>query len=279
MTGKKPRPRTEPMYSGGNRKDFPITTGYDSVDSLDFIGSYLFHSQNILICQGFYNGRFSGCFAPSKRYSPRPRVFWVIRDDEDSFFDSVEEHCDTVNGKSEQIYSLACDENLGFAVFFMKKYGTAQAIVTNLSRIERKWKDGFEVTSCAARGSTFYIVMTKDTREYKDKQQKWFTCSTWNEICHEIDVEIKAGFTLTGICYCTGLRQYFVITTKLPEVKSSHHFDDTTAALNWMDEQHHVGYHPILIFTDPLTVNKTLVVMTTDTNRSSYKYTFGFKLE
>lgn len=278
MTGKKPRPRTEPMYSGGNRRDFPITTGYDSVDSIDFIKSHVSKSKNILVCQSFYNGRFSGCFASSKRYSPRLVASWVILKDYDSLLKLVKESEDRVNGNSEQIYSLACDQNFGFAVFRMGKYGTAQAIVTNLSDIEKKWEDGFAITSCAARGSTFYIVMTKGTVEYRDKQQKWFTFYTWNKTRDEINEQIKAGFTVTGICYCTGLTQYLVVTTKIPEVKSRHNFDDTNAVLNWMDEQHLVGYHPTVIFTDPI-LNKALVVMTTDENRSSYQYVFGYKLK
>jgi len=202
----------------------------------------------------------------------------VILKDYDSFLELVKESGDRVNGQPEQIYSLACDENLGFAVFFMNKYGTAQAVVTNLSDIEKKWEDGFQVTSCAARDSTFCIIMTKDTDEYRDKQQMWFTCYTWNKTCDQINEQIKAGFTVTGICYCTGLRQYFVVLTKIPEVKNSHYIYDTTAVLNWMDEQHHVGYHPTIIFTDPI-LNKTLVVMTTDEKRSSYQYVFGYKLK
>ena len=277
MTGKKRRPSTEPMYSGGNRREFPITTGYDSVDSIDFIASHLLNSQKILICQDFYDGRFSGCFAPSKKYSPRPTVSWEIERNFDSFLELVKDH-DRVNGKSEQIYSLTCDENLGFAAFFMAKYGTAQAIVTNLSDIEKKWNDGFEVTSSAALGSTFYIVMTKGTKEYKGKSQMWFTFNRWNETYDEINKQYKAGYTVTGICYSTGLREYFVVMTKIPEVQSHHYFEDAAVALDWMEEQHHVGYHPTIIFNVP-TFDATLVAMTTDENRSGYEYTFGYKLE
>ena len=64
MTGKKPRPWTEPMYSGGNRKDFPITIGFDSAEYGDLIGSHITeYDENILICQSFINGYFIGCFA------------------------------------------------------------------------------------------------------------------------------------------------------------------------------------------------------------------------
>ena len=271
MTGKKRRPSTEPMYSGGNRREFPITTGYDSVDCIDFFASHLLNSQKILICQDFYDGRFSGCFASSKKYSPRPTVSWEIESNFDSFLELT-------LVKSEQIYSLTCDENLGFAAFFMAKYGTAQAIVTNLSDIEKKWKDGFAVTSSAALGSTFYVVMTKGTKEYKGKSQMWFTFNRWDKTYDEINKQHKAGYTVTGICYSTGLREYFVVMTKIPEVQSSHYFEDAAVALDWMDEQHHVGYHPIIIFNVP-TFDATLVVMTTDENRSDYEYTFAYKLE
>ena len=274
MTGKIRHLSTEPMYSGGNRNDFQITPGCDSVDYIDFISSHLLNSQNILICQGFYNGRFSGCFASSKRYSPRPSASWAIQCDFGSFLEFIREY-DRV--KSEQIYSLACDENLGFAAFFIEKYGTAPVIVTNVDDIEKKWDDGFDITSCTARGSTFYIVMTKGTREYEDKEQMWFTSNRRNEAYDEINEQYEAGLTVTGICYSTGLRQNFVVFTKIPEVQSSYYFDDTTVALNWMAEKHHVGYHPTVIFTDP-TLNKTLAVMTSDENRSNYEYTFGYKL-
>ena len=54
MTGRKLRPGTEPMYSGGNRDDFPITIGYDSVKYKDFVSSHLFNSENILVCQSLH---------------------------------------------------------------------------------------------------------------------------------------------------------------------------------------------------------------------------------
>ena len=278
MTGKKRRPSTEPMYSGGNRRDFPITRGYDSVDYIDFIASHLLNSQDILICQDFNNGHFSGCFAPSKLYSPRPIVSLWIERNFDSFLKSINKY-DRVNGLLVQIYSFACDENLGFAAFFMANYGTAQAIVTNLNDVKKKWEDGFKITSSAARGSTFYIVMTKDTKEYQYKGQMCASFNTWKDTYDTIDEWYKAGYTLTGICYCTGRRQYFVAMTMIPEVQSSQYFDDTAVALNWVEEQHHVGYHPTLIFNIPTLNNKTLVVMTTDGNRSSYEYKFGYKLE
>ena len=211
-------------------------------------------------------------------YSPRPAVSWEIERNIDSFLELVKER-DQVNGRSEQIYSLAYDENLGFSTFFRADYGTAQAIVINLADIEKKGGDGFRITSVVAQGSTFYVVMTKGTKEYRGKSQMWFISNTWNETYDKINEQHKAGYTVTGICYSTGLREYFAIMTKIPEVQSSHYFDDAAVALNWMEEQHHVGYHPTLIFTVPTLLNKTLVVMTTDENRSGYEYKFGYNLE
>jgi len=277
MTGRKSRPGTEPMYSGGNRKDFPITTGYDSVKYEDFISSQLFNSENILICQSFHNGCFSGCFAPYKRYSPRPALSLASGSDNDSFLESVNAHSKGINGRQQNIYSLACDENLGFGVFFMEKYGTAQALVTKFSDIQKKWKEGFRITSCAARGPTFFIIMTKDTEEYRDKLQMCFNRNTWNKTCGEINKHIKAGYTVTGICYSTGLKRYLVVMTKIPEVQSSHYCDDTTAVLDWIEEKRHVGYHPTLIFRHP-TVDKTLAVVTTDENRSESFCIHNYKL-
>ena len=164
MTGKKPRPSTEPMYSGGNIRDFPISSGYhESVGYTEFISSYVKNSKNILICQSVCNGTFSGTFAPSKRYSPVPSTSWGFRDNYDSFLEFVKKKWKRRNGKSQNIYSLACDENLGFGVFFIENYGTSQTIVKDTSHVQKKWNEGFKITACDAQGSKFYVIMTKDT--------------------------------------------------------------------------------------------------------------------
>ena len=69
-----------------------------------------------------------------------------------------------MNGKSKKIYSLVCDEKFGFGAFFMDGYGTKQVIIESTDDIQKQWKDGLKITSCAALDSTFYIVMTKDTK-------------------------------------------------------------------------------------------------------------------
>ena len=160
----------------------------------------------------------------------------------------------------------------------MENYGTNQCIVMNLIQIYEKRNDGFEITACAARGSNFYIIMTQDTDEYSDRAQIYFFRNTWNETYTKIRNKWDARYTVTGICYSTGLRKYFVVMTKMPEVQSRYYFNDLATVLNWMEEQYHVGYHPTVIFTDP-TLHKTLVVVTKDKNISNCSNAYCFKLK
>ena len=276
MTGNKLRPRTEPTYSGGKIRDFRITSGYGTVDYTDFISSHIFNSQNILISQSMHDGFFSGIFAISKLYNPRPATSWGIKRNYDAFLEFVNEEWKWVDGKSKGIYSLACDEKFGFGVFFMEGYGTTQAIIKSTDDIEKQWDDGLKITSCAALDSTFYIIMTEDTKEYHEKQQMWFTRSTWRETRDEIQKGYKEGKAITGICYSTGLEQYLVVMTKMPQGQTYRWFD-TTETITMSDKKFKQGFHPTIIFKDP-TDNKTLSVITKDENRSGYVRRANFKL-
>ena len=90
-------------------------------------------------------------------------------------------------------------------------------IIRNTSDIQKFWKDGFRVTACAARGSTFYIIVTKSTKEYGEKSQEWITGNTWLEVDTEIRKSYRTGKFITGICYSTGLEQYFVVMTEMSQ--------------------------------------------------------------
>ena len=270
MTGKKLRPRTEPIYSGGNRQDFPISYGYETVDYTDFISSHIFNSQNILISQSMHNGCFSGIFASSELYNPRPAASWGIRSTYDRFLVFANEEWKQVNGKSKRIYSLACDEQFGFGVFFIKGYGTKQAILKNPDDIKKIWAEGLKITSCTALDSTFYIIMTKDTKEYHGKNQTWFTRSTWKKANDEIQEGYQEGKVITGICYSTGLKRYFVVMTASMGEQCFRWFDRTEKMNDWEDKKCKQGFHPTIIFIDPTDKN-TLIVMTKDKNRSRFQ--------
>ena len=279
MTGKKLRPRTEPMYSGGNIQDFCITSGYDTVDYTDFISSHIFNSENILISQNMHNGFFSGIFASSKLYNPRPSITWGIRRNYVEFLVFAKEEAKCVNGKSKSIYSLACDEQFGYGVFFMEGYGSEQFILKSTDDILKLWNDGLQITSCAALNSSFYIIMTKHTREYHGKLQMWFTRSTWQETNNEIQKGYQKGKAITGICYASGLKLYFVVMTASIGEQCFMWFDTTEgkAMDDWKTEKYDQGFHPTIIFKDP-TDDKILIVMTKDENRSGYVRRADYKL-
>ena len=279
MTGKKQRPITEPMYSGGNLLDFPVSAGYYEIDYTDFISSYIVNSQGIVISQSMHDGYLSACFATTSLYRPRPLVTWWIPRDYDTFISFVKGLWE----KSTRIYSLACDERFGFGVFLMKNFGTNQAIITNTSDIQKFWKDGFRITACAARGSTLYLIMTKSTKEYGEKSQEWITGNTWLEIDTEIRKSYQTGKVITGICYSTGLEQYFVVMTEMPHGQCYAWQTDNTKEgyfkrEKWLKKKSEEGYHLTIIFNDP-TDDKILFVMTKDGNISEYTYKINHKMK
>ena len=271
MTGKMQRPETEPMYSGGNRLEFPVTSKYNTADYTDFIQGHMTNTDNLVISQSMHGGKFSAIFAPSKLYSPRPAHKWGIRRSYDSFVEFVEEEWKWVNGKSKVIYSLSCDENFGFGVYLMENYGTNQTILSGTANIEKNLDEGLQITACAARKSTFYIIMTKDRKEYQGKGQKWFAREKWKQVDDDIQEGYKDGKAITGMYYSIDLKQYFVVMTETPGKQSYKWINVSTEENsdreNWVGEKYKQGLHPTIIFKGP-TVNKLLIVMTVDENRS-----------
>ena len=272
MTGKKSRPRTEPIYSGGKLIDYPITTGYDVTNYTDLISSYTINTQSVLISQSMLDGYFYGIFAPSKLLS----TVWGKRKDFVSFGQFVEEEWQWVNGKSNMIYSLAYDRCVGLGVFFTENFGTTQLVLYNISisEIQEKWNKGYHITACVGTADIVgvCIVMTKDAEEYKGKTQAWFACSTWEEACLTITQYYKERFIITGICYSERELQYFVVMTQSPEVQSSKWFDiNGFGPTSWIDKKDKEGFHPTIIFADPV-LKKTLLVVTTGRCHNNYRH-------
>ena len=138
LTGKLSRPKKEPIYSGGDRTQYPITSGYNKCSYTDYLSGHLKNNKNILISQNLCNKKFSSIFAPTKLYNSRPAMSWGIRSSYDGFSDYVDEQWEM----NKKIYSLACDEDLGFGCYFMDKYGDVQSIVTKTTNIREKWDEG-----------------------------------------------------------------------------------------------------------------------------------------
>ena len=42
------------------------------------------------------------------------------------------------------------DENFGFGVYLMEKYGRNQTILSGTANIQKNWDEGIEITACAA---------------------------------------------------------------------------------------------------------------------------------
>ena len=267
MTGKKPRPRTEPMYSGGNIHDFKITSGYDTVDYSEFIGSYVFNTEYILVSQSMCDGFFSGIFANSNLYSTKPSLAWgIIGNYDEDFLLFVNEQWKN----SRNIYSLTCDKKFGFGAIFMAGFGTKQVLLKGTEDIKKNWNEGLRITTCAAgRGSKFYVIMTKDTQEYHGKGQLCFISDSWKRANDDIQEQYRDGYALTGICYSSGLGRYLIVMTASIAEQCFRWFDTTElkAMDDWEMKKHDQGFHPSIIFRDP-TDNKTLIVMTKDKNRS-----------
>ena len=275
ITGKKPRPGTEPLYSLKNRNDFPITAGYDKGEYTAFVASHVSSSEDILISQSFHSGHLSCIFGSSKNYRPRPAVSYAILNHYDSFIELVQKK--KTGKKSNHIYSLECDENLGFAAFFMEQYGTAQTILTNTSDVEKKMKDGFKITACTAQGSVFYIIMTKGTKDYKGKQE-WFTSDSWDEAKSLIQEKYKERRVVTGICYSTGQNKYLIVVMEIPHDQIFRKFNRGADLKAWVKKEHTAdGSHPTIIFRDPKD-EQTLVVMIKDGSDEPYSCTYDFKV-
>ena len=147
MTGKKRRPSTEPMYSGGTHLDFPRIIGFHLHDYTDFVSGNIKGTQRILISQSMHDRCFSGCFATSKLYCPKPALAWGNRKKYEAFEMWK-------NTKSKNIYSLACDEKFGFGVFLMEGFGTSQSIVTSMYKgnIRRQWDEGLRAKRPQQKG-------------------------------------------------------------------------------------------------------------------------------
>ncbi|XP_068670715.1 uncharacterized protein [Montipora foliosa] len=270
MTGKKPRPSTEPIYSGGSLYDFPVNSKYNRQTYTDLITGFVANTKNILLWQSLHDGCFSGCFGTSDLYSRTPACAWGIRSDYESFVQSVHE----MGNKGYGIYSLACDEQFGFGVFLMKDFGSFQYIFQlEWETIRKKANEGFKITACATRGSKFYVVMTKNTKEYNGKAQSCFTKNS----CSDVTSRIKMGYNeeqaITGICYSVGLHKFFVVMTKEPsKYQVSRWFDTSSDAEKWIDEN--VKGDPTGIGFYVAAEGKFLGVVTKDKN---LKVTNGIK--
>ena len=124
--------------------------------------------QEKLLCQNFCNGRLSACFVHDTVDSePTPVMSWMLYDTYMEFREGV-----IVNKKEKKIiYSLTCDDTLGFGVGYMEVLGhqQTQVIVTDQTQIRKHLDEGKKITACSAFNSKFYVVMTANVEALRSE--------------------------------------------------------------------------------------------------------------
>ena len=149
------------------------------------------------------------------------------------------------------------------------------------SNVMISYQKGKKITSCTAKGSTFYFVMTKNVVGYHGKRQCWFTRSSWAEIEIEIEKNWSNGKVITGICYNQGLKQYLVVMTESAADQSYRCFkySEFSEQSKWEDKEYdEKDRHPTIYFLDPNN-HQLLIVYTSDENRSTYTAWPWFSLQ
>ncbi len=236
---------------------------------------------HILISQNFCDGHLYALFGSHKKYGPAPTAWGGLYSDYSDFSSYIDKNWNS--SPSKNIYSIAADETHGFGGFFMKGFGTGQTLVVKSSYetlqkdIREEWDKGKMITSCSARGSTFYVVMTKDVEGFNGKDQVWFM-KDWSDANKKIDEEYEKGKIITSICYNHGLKKFFVAMTESKRGQAIRWFSDFDERKKWMAEKYKDGYRPTITFNDS-NDDKLLVVMTKDENISDYILHPRFEIE
>ena len=257
------RPSSEPLYSLGNRDEFPIPERHRLVKYYDFIYSIIMNNDKMLISQSIYHNYLSAVFARNERYTAKDSACWKGR--------SYGELLECVERKRGfRIYSLAADDATGmFFMYMLQGYGGRdQSIITELSDIEEKWKEGKKITCCTSLGDRYYIVMTENVVGSQGKQFL-ITHSSWPDVESMIEKYYKEGKIITALCYNVGRQEYLVVMATSRATQSfewRRHSGSNGFDISMEDEEEDNEKHITLVFKDPKD-NRNLVVRTSDKHR------------
>ena len=270
------RPSREPLYSKGDRDQYPIPEEYSKVRYVDFVSSHVKNSDNMLISQSIHESKFCGIFGTHKRYKTKSTsTSWGKK----SSYPDMIEYIRTQWKDDKYVFSLVADEETGsFYVYLVEGFGYDQSIVKELSDIKEKWDDGKMITSCTSNRSTYYIVMTDKVSGYHDAGQSYFTRKSWSDVSSEIGKHYKDGKIITSLCYNQRLKEYLVIMTASSEGQSYKRTSNSKERSKWIDEMYKKDRHPTIVFKDP-NDDQILVVMTSDDQRSGYTTRYNYQLE
>jgi len=281
-------PSSFPVFSRGDRNDFPLPDGAEPT-YVDLVSAHVKNQNKCLIWQSFCDKSFSGIFA--RLEGPYYGKSWSMLSSYNELYEYATENWHDI--PRQNIYSLACDEKLGFASFFVEEYGDDQTILKGDSiesfsylakSIDRYWDKGFLITSCSAKGSNYYVVMTKNAENFeRDKFQDYFTRSSWSSVNKEISKRWREDDQIvTGICFNHNVEEYLVVMTESSEGQEIAVFDDFNEPhklSNYIDEKSSDDMFPSIIFKDPLNALNTLVVMSTDERIIDYEYVNAIEMQ
>ena len=109
--------------------------------------------------------------------------------------------------------------------------------------------------------------------------QSVWTKSSWAETEKAIQEGYSKKKIITGICYNSGQASYMVVMTQSSSEQFYKWFgpNEGTERKKWIDKQFEEKKYPTIMFNDPSN-EKHLVVVTSDSNRSNYKFMSGFRL-
>ena len=185
----------------------------------------------------------------------------------------VEEEWKWVNGKSKVIYSLSCDEKFGFGVYLMENYGTNQTkIWMKAFRLLRVLRENLHFTSSWQRTQRSTMEKGKSGSFVKNGN-KWMMIYK-----RATKTERQSLEYATQLAWSSTLLWW----------QKHHAGSRATSGLTWLQKKtvtEKIGLtrntsrvHPTIIFKDP-TVNKLLIVMTEDENRSpGFVYKSNYEL-
>ena len=237
-------------------------------------------NDNLIISQTILDGVLLLVSSPSARYSPRPATA-VTRDNK---YSQAQESIERQRKLSKNIYSIICNERLGFGLFFMEGYGNEQCVVPwfagcvlqrkkckktctcekNFAMdMEKLRQSGKQITSCASRFQHIFLVMTSDVDRFKRKSQYVIIGRKWT-YCHtEINKAQSKGYVITDICYNHSARIYFIVVTELSCKQNLAILTELWEAKSVIKANHQLNFHVRKLFRDPNT-NSIIAIFQTD---------------
>ena len=260
---------------GTGEKEMEMTNSYEIL-----IAKHIGDEDKVVVSQSFCGGTLSAIFAKCQQHE-KPAVYWGVSKSHEDFMSRFGK----LGGNQKQIYSLACNDSLGFGVFAMTGFGSCQQVVPDMDEVypgtrknklnvryntvkaTEEGKQGYRITTVGARHEHFYFVLTKDVEGFSARKQSYFTSAEWNTVSKMIEVEWKDGKIVTSICFCEKKKRYLVVMTESDAGQETRWDKGNRKDENWTNDKERGGFHPTVIFKDP-TSGRVWRVVTTEKDKN-----------